>query len=136
MAWTHVAIPGRPSVWELRRDGIPNRGMLSFDLDDADHPTVLARHVVAALNDFALKMPAVGPAARWLNAGWASREAYAFECAVNRLFVVDQPLHVREQINRALRRAMYPTVLTPAQMREWQSTIDVIIDNDQIDGAA
>jgi hypothetical protein len=122
MTWQHFAVPGKPGTWRLHRDGV-YAGDLA--LDDP-YPTVLAGHVVAALNDFA---QTVTPTQRdtFRLRGWASVEMYNAEVDCNRELLADFSVAVRGEVANAFARHGWEFPLTPDQMTAWQDELTEIL---------
>lgn len=120
--WSHIAKIGTPGGFQLFADGA-DAGDLTLE---HPHASVLAGHVVAALNEFEQTMSG-DEVARFRAKGWATPAAYQAEVDVNRLFVLALPAAVREQVAAARDAAGYGSPLTPAEMAEFQETIQQII---------
>jgi hypothetical protein len=122
MTWQHFAVPGKPGVFRLHRDGV-EAGDLALD-----HPyaTVLAGHVVAALNDFDETVTRTQRDTFRLQ-GWPSPDAYNAEVDANRDLLAGFPPSVRGEVADAFARHGWEFPLTPDQMRTWQDELLTIL---------
>jgi hypothetical protein len=122
MTWQHFAVPGKPGVFRLHRDGV-EAGDLALD-----HPyaTVLAGHVVAALNDFDQTVTVTQRDTFRLR-GWPSAEVYDAEVNANRALLAGFPASVRAELADAFARHGWDYPLTPAQMQVWQDELLTIL---------
>lgn len=122
MTWQHFAVPGKPGVFRLHRDGV-EAGDLALD-----HPyaTVLAGHVVAALNDFDETVTRTQRDTFRLQ-GWPSPDAYTAEVDANRDLLAGFPPSVRGEVADAYARHGWEFPLTPDQMQVWQDELLTIL---------
>lgn len=122
MTWTHLAVPGKPGVWRLYHDGV-EAGDLALD---HPYPTVLAGHVVAALNDFDQTVTRTQRDELRIH-GWPSTIAYEEEVETNRQLVDQFPPSVRAECATAFARHGWTYPLRPDQMTEWQDELLTIL---------
>jgi hypothetical protein len=122
MTWQHFAVPGKPGVFTLHRDGV-EAGDLALD-----HPyaTVLAGHVVAALNDFDQTVT-LTQLDRFRLRGWDSGDQYMAEVEAIRDLVEGFPTPVRVEVKDAFARHDWEFPITPDQMQVWQDELLAIL---------
>jgi hypothetical protein len=128
MTWQHFAVPGKPGVFRLHRDGV-EAGDLALD-----HPyaTVLAGHVVAALNDFDQTVTRTQRDMFRLR-GWHCEDQYRAQVALNRDLLKGFP-SAHAEVKAAADRHGWEFPLTPEEMSAWQDELlDILITHEQPD---